>query len=134
MVNHDPTVREVRQFAGLLCVFLATLTGILLTRTGSVPAAAACGTTALLVAVAGCLAPARIRPVFVGWMRLVRPVNALATFLLLTVVFFGVIAPIGLLLRLLRRDPLERDFDRAAPTYWRPHNPATGPAQYLRQF
>ena len=37
-------------------------------------------------------------------------------------------------IKALRRDPLERRFDRGAPTYWVRHNPAGRIERYLRQF
>jgi hypothetical protein len=32
--------------------------------------------------------------------------------------FFGVLTPLGLVLRLVRRDPLQLRFDLRAPSYW----------------
>ncbi len=42
---------------------------------------------------------------------------------LLTVVFFGVMTPLSLLLRLLGRDILGARIDRSAATYWSPCSP-----------
>ncbi len=37
----------------------------------------------------------------------------------LAIVFFGVMAPIALVLRAVGKDPLDRRRDRRRPTYWR---------------
>ena len=56
------------------------------------------------------------------------------THLLLAAVYFGVLTPIGLIMRLAGRDPMERRIDRAAPTYWVARRPVTDVRRYFRQF
>jgi len=53
---------------------------------------------------------------------------------LLAIVLYLVFTPVGLLLRLLGRDPLERGFDRAAPSYWTARRRADTMDRYFRQF
>jgi hypothetical protein len=45
----------------------------------------------------------------------------------MTVIFFGVVTPAGLIMRALGRDPLRLKLDRQAPSYWIPRQPP-GPA------
>jgi hypothetical protein len=54
--------------------------------------------------------------------------------LLLLVVYYLVLTPIGLLMRLIGYDPLQRRFDRSAQSYWTPHDPAADDARYFKQF
>ena len=49
-------------------------------------------------------------------------------------VFYLAVTPIGLLLRLIGKDPLERRFDRSATTYWKPAEKNVAPGRYFRQF
>lgn len=44
--------------------------------------------------------------------------------LLLTLLFYGVLTPLALLLRALRIDPLARRWDARAGSYWRTRPPA----------
>lgn len=67
----------------------------------------------------GCalLAPASLRPVYAGWMKFGQIMNWVNTRLILGIVFFGVLLPVGLLMRLFGRDPMHRRRDSEASTY-----------------
>ena len=68
--------------------------------------------------------PRALAPVERGWSMLAHALGFINTRILLALVFFVVLAPIALLLRLVGKDPLERRRDRARPTYWRTREPA----------
>jgi hypothetical protein len=52
----------------------------------------------------------------------------------LAVLFYGVVAPFGLCVRLAGKDPLRLRHDRAATTYWmRRHPPGPAPETMTRQ-
>jgi hypothetical protein len=53
---------------------------------------------------------------------------------MLAVVLYLVLTPIGWALRLLGRDPLARGFDPDASSYWTPHRSAARIDRYFRQF
>ena len=73
------------------------------------------GAGALLLA-AGALAPARLGPVHRAWMRLAHAVSRITTPLFMGIVYFGVILPVGLVMRLLGRNPIRHR--PAAGSYW----------------
>jgi hypothetical protein len=73
-------------------------------------------------------------PAYRGWLRVALPFGRLLTGALLTVVYLLVVTPIGLLLRLVGRDPLERRIDRGAATYWRPHARRDDPEDPFRPY
>lgn len=108
-------------------------------RLGSVVAMlpAAVGLVSLLV---GMSRPAWLRPVYIGWMAVAYPIGWLLAHLLLAAIYFLLITPIGLVLRLAHRDPLALRFDREAQSYWTPRASWTPPAEstdrerYFRQF
>jgi hypothetical protein len=50
------------------------------------------------------------------------------------VVFYLVFTPVGLVMRLLGRDPLQRRFDREAGTYWVDHVEPRSVEEYFRQY
>ena len=47
-----------------------------------------------------------------------RAVTTALTAVLLTVFFFLIVTPIGLIMRVLRGDPMGRKFDREKGSYW----------------
>ena len=133
-ISTIPSRRDLLWFGLLLPVFFAIVGALVWRRSGSFTAGTAVwavgGTLSALFAVW----PTSRRRIYVGWMYAVYPIGWTVSHLLLGVVYFVVITPIGLALRMLRRDPLERSFDRTATTYWVRHNPADRIERYLRQF
>jgi hypothetical protein len=69
-----------------------------------------------------------------AWQRVARPFALLLALLVLSATYFLVVTPVGLALRLARRDPLGRRLDRRARTYWRWRPPAPSLRGYFRQF
>ena len=61
-----------------------------------------------MIGLLGLLWPRVIRPVYVGWMVLAFPIGWTVSQAMLAVMFYGLFTPIGLLFRLIGRDPLHR--------------------------
>ncbi len=72
--------------------------------------------TAVLV-VWGIAAPATLNPVYRGWMRFGLLLNRIMTPVILGIVYFVVITPMAVIMRIRGRDPLSRAIDRGAATY-----------------
>ncbi|HYE57215.1 MAG TPA: SxtJ family membrane protein [Rhodothermales bacterium] len=81
----------------------------------------------------GLAAPTLLRPVYRVWMLLAFALGFVMTRVLLTVVFFGVVTPIGLLRRALGHDPMRRKRDPAASTYWLPRPPVEDPRKAMER-
>jgi len=65
-------------------------------------------------------APTLLRPVFKLWMKLAHAVGWFNTQVLLTIVFILIIIPTGLIMKLMRKDPMKRKMF-AEGTYWEPY-------------
>ncbi len=63
------------------------------------------------------IAPARLRTVYHGWMRLALWLSRITTPLILGVVFFLVILPVALVMKVIGRDAMARRFDETATSY-----------------
>ncbi len=61
---------------------------------------------AALLLLLAAVAPSLLRPVYRGWMRVGEALGWLNTRIILTLVFFLVVTPIGLLMRLFGRSPI----------------------------
>lgn len=68
--------------------------------------------------------PRALAPVERGWSLLAHALGWINTRILLAFVFFVVLAPIALFMRVIGKDPLERRPDRGRSTYWRTREPA----------
>lgn len=88
----------------------------------------------LLAGLFSLLAPRANRPLYVGLILVTYPIGFVVSFVTLALLFYAMILPLGLLFRLVGRDPLERTLDPDAVSYWLPH-PGIAPAKrYFQQF
>jgi hypothetical protein len=78
--------------------------------------------------------PASLRAVSAVLTVVTAPVGWVVSRVLLTLVYYGLLTPLGLALQLLGRDPLRRQFEPEAATYWQPRRPVADARRYLRQF
>jgi Saxitoxin biosynthesis operon protein SxtJ len=133
-IDWRPAERRVRQF-GLLGGFLfLAVAGWDAYRNGMSTTAAAFAMLAAVFVVGGLAWPRAFRFVYIGMMVASYPVGWVMSHLLLFVIYFGVFTPLGLVFRLLGRDPLQLRPEPNATTYWRPKSTPDDPKRYLQQF
>ena len=73
-------------------------------------------------------------PVYVGLTVLSYPIGLVLSYVIMGTLFFGMITPTGLVMRMIGRDPLDRKFEPEAESYWHDCRPARDKASYFRQF
>lgn len=130
----NPNHRAVRGFARLwFPLFVVALGAVLRWRFGWATAATITWLAGAALAVAG-LASVRIaRILYVALTIATFPIAIVVSTVLLAVVFFVVMTPLGLWLRLRGHDPL-RLHARGAPTHWHRYEQDDDPARAVRQF
>ena len=69
------------------------------------------------LAVWGVIAPMTLRHFYRGWMKFGILLSTVTTPLVLGIVYYGVITPTGLIARLFRSDPLQRDCQEECSSY-----------------
>jgi Saxitoxin biosynthesis operon protein SxtJ len=74
-------------------------------------------------AIASLAMPQILAPLNRIWTRFGLLLHHVVSPLVLGIMFFVVITPMGLLMRLLGKDPLRLRLDAKAPTYWLERNP-----------
>jgi hypothetical protein len=129
-----PSRRDLRIFAALQLVFCAIIATTLSQRSHACGFAILLGAASALVAIVGLIQPPTIRWVYVGWMLAVYPIGWVISHVVIAIAYFGVVTPIGWLLRLRGYDPLQRRFDSEAASYWQPRPPTPEGKRYFRQF
>jgi hypothetical protein len=81
------------------------------------------------------LLPLVLKPVYIAWMRFAYVLGWINTRLILAIMFYLIFTPIGLALRLLRKDLLERKKGEGELSYWKKKEARVfNPADYERQF
>ena len=115
------TIGELRKFGLIMAVPLSLIGGLMLWR------GRAAGPYMLALAafflITGLVVPGALEPVERIWMEFARRLSVVMTYVILTLTFYLVITPVGLLLRLLGKDLLGRQFDPKMHSYWTPVEP-----------
>lgn len=129
-LNWSPDTRLLRQFGWIACAVGLALAVFVWDGWPGIVAASA----GLLSALASLIRPSWNRPLFVGLSIVTYPIGLVVSTAVLLVLFYAVVTPIGLLLRLFGHDPLARGFDRAAASYWVAARPSRPNDDYFRQY
>ncbi len=132
-IDHHPPRRKLVEFGVVWLVFFGVLGGIACYRNGLSWAAGLWG-LALAVPAVGWAYPAFMRLVYVGMQYLGLPVRFVVSIAILAIVYYAVLTPVGLLMRVLGYDPMKRRFDPAAQSYWVLRQPAGGNDRYFQQY
>ena len=130
-LNWSPDNRMLRQFGWIACAVGVLLAAFVWEGWASVAAAG----VAVFSGGASLVRPSLNRPLFLGLSIVTYPIGLVVSTVVLVVLFYLVVTPIGLLLRVFRHDPLTRRFDRErTSSYWSPARPARPNEDYFRQY
>ena len=134
-LRRDDTIETSSdRFFGLLffAVFLIIALWPLLKGRPVYPVPLGIALTFLAVAL---IVPRWLAPLNRLWMKFGELLHRIVSPVILGIMFFGVITPVALLLRLAGKDLLRTKFDRDATSYWIPREPP-GPekSSLKRQF
>lgn len=80
---------------------------------------------AVLLACLSTFLPNALSPLNRAWARFGMLMHTISSEIALFVIYYGVITPGGLLLRVFGWHPVTKDFDRAAHSYWKSHDNET---------
>ena len=81
----------------------------------------------VLFAIVTLAAPQWLTPLNKAWMGLAYLLNKIVSPIVLGILFFLAVTPLGVGMRLMGKDPMRRKLDRDAKSYWIPRDPP-GPA------
>ncbi len=115
--DRGPDRRELRNFGlslGVVCLLWAA---VLAWRGHAAPIPWLLGAAPVL-ALAAFFAPAALRPIHRVWMPAARGLARAITWLLLTIVFYLVFTPYGMIMRATGRDSLSRKVKPGTTSYW----------------
>jgi hypothetical protein len=142
-LNWNPERRLLRQFGfialvGFALLALAAHHEVLIFSMGLGPARAplvgvfAC--IAVVSATFSLVAPRLNRLLYIGISVLTYPIGLVLSYAILAVLFFVIIAPIGLLLRAFGKDPMRRRFDERARSYLTRAKQPASTEDYFRRY
>lgn len=131
--NTKSTGTELRRFGITVGIVLGLLGGVFLWREKEYYFYFFVLSAAFLLL--GLVVPILLKPIHKVWMTLAILMGWLMTRVILCVLFYLVVTPIGFLARLLGKDFLDLKFNRNADSYWIPKNAVKFErSNYERQF
>lgn len=120
-----------RKFGVTFSVIFAVLAVLLAHR--HISWAYAAGTMAVLSLILGLRFPDVLTAPNRAWLKLGLLLNKIVSPIVMIVLFFVVIMPIGLIIRLFRKDLLRLKRDRSAQTYWLSRSDSRNATESMRQ-
>ena len=126
--------KHIRTFGFGLTVFLSLIGGVQIYKghSGVAVYLFSAGFVALCVSLSF---PIALKPIYKIMMFVAQLIGWVNTRLLLGIIFYTVFSPIGLFLRLIRKDLLDRKLDKNISTYWiKRDKQVVDVSQYEKQF
>lgn len=114
--NHQATNKELRQF-GLVVGGVFSVIGLWpVVFRGESPRLWAMILGSLLIAL-GAMVPQTLKQVHHGWMKIGHVLGSINTRLILGIVYYLLITPMGIVMRLMGKDPMHRALGENVDTY-----------------
>ncbi len=125
--------KELRKFGLVLGIFFGLLAVLLLwkDKSSAVYFVYVSGSFLLL----GIVVPIVLRPIYVFWMSIAVVMGFIMTRVILSLLFILVFTPVGIGIRLLRKDTLSQKIEKQKSSYWiardrKPYDPKSTENQY----
>ncbi|MGB5194047.1 MAG: SxtJ family membrane protein [Polyangiales bacterium] len=142
-IDFNPDTKTLRQFGVIAFVGFGALAALayyekLVFAFGlgdaRLAVAASLAALGLLALVLGLVAPRANRVLYVGLSLLAFPIGFVLSYVIMGALYFLIIGPIAIALRLAGRDPMRRARDPQAGSYWTPARPARDKESYFHQY
>jgi ABC-type uncharacterized transport system permease subunit len=131
-IDKNPSGRQLVVFACAWAAFFGAW-GFAFWHRGRHGAAEGLWVAAGVVPLAGAASRKLLSHVYVGMSYATYPLGYVVSHVVLALVYFLALTPIGLTMRLLGHDPLSRKFDPGAKTYWKKREKAKSAESYFNQ-
>ena len=142
-IDFNPDTKTLRQFGVIAFVGFGALSALayyekLVFAFGlgdaRLAVAASLAALGLLALVLGLVAPRANLLLYVGLSLLAFPIGFVLSYVIMGALYFLIIGPIAVALRLAGRDPMRRARDPQAASYWTPARPARDKESYFHQY
>lgn len=134
-INFKPSIKDLRVFTLILFVFSLIIGSWLVFVHGmSMEIGYWIWGIGSAVSVLGLILPPFIRIVYIVLSIIALPIGFVVSFLLLAVIYYLIMTPIGLLVRLFGKDPMLRKFEPQKESYWIERPVEFDRKRYFRQF
>ena len=111
-----PDHKELRKFAIIISIASGVLGGLILWRKGQ--AGLVFVAVGAVIFLAGLVWPKSLALLYKAWMALALVLGFVMSHIILALAYYIVLTPVGVFMRILRKDPLTLRFDPKADSYW----------------
>lgn len=111
------STRELREFGLIMAAALSLVFGLLLPWLFGFPMPRWPWIAAAVFVALALLVPRSLQPLYWAWMRIGAAIGWVNTRIILALVFYVMLFPMGVMMRLLAKDPMARSLDSKAPSY-----------------
>ncbi|MBP0020997.1 MAG: sxtJ [Cyanobacteria bacterium SBLK] len=109
--------KELRQFGMLLGTFFPLLFGLILPWLWGHDFSLLPWILGSVFWVLAIAFPISLQPIYRVWMKIAEILAWVNSRIILGIIFFAMVTPMGFIMRLLQRDPMARKYDRQVATY-----------------
>lgn len=128
------TKKQLRTFGIALTVFLGAI-GLIQFLKGNEPTNFWFWGAAALILLTTLAVPVFIKPIYRVAIFIAHILGWINTRIILGLIYYLLFTPIGLIMKVVGKDPLHRKFDKQATSYWNIRDRTPQPKEnYLRQF
>jgi hypothetical protein len=134
-VNWNPEKKDLRSFGWIGLVACCILAGLLYLLKGlAIKWICVIIAVGFVIFISSLVCLTITRLIYVGLTAITLPIGMAVSFLVLTLFFYLIITPVGLVFRLIGRDSMKRKFDSNVDSYWVEHRPTQKLERYFHQF
>ena len=133
-INRNPTPKQLTQFGFIWLGFVTFFGAVAWFKLSAPTLAVGLWVAAVVVPVIGWIIPAFMRLIFVGMSIVAWPIGFVVSHVVLALVYYVVLTPIGLGMRLFGYDPMARRPDPDGTSRWVERDGARPAESYFRQF
>ena len=114
----DTSSKEIRKFGLVIAIALGAIGSFVYVKSGNFDVVGWLWGIGLLFLILGFILPSILRPVYRIWMLIAYFIGGIVSRVILTVLFYVVLTPTGLVLRLFGKDVLDQRFEKDWESYW----------------
>ncbi len=132
-INTNPSRRQLLVFGLAWLVVFGSLS-LRLWHKDLHPFALGLGALTVIVPLIGLIWPRGLRLVYIGLTYATYPIGFVVSHLVLAALYYLVLTPIGVVMKLFGYDPLARRFDSKSTSYWQQRQTSKPSGSYFRQI
>lgn len=132
--NWRPSRDDLRKFGDVSLAMLVLLALVFRWRGMTAETGLIMAAVGLVIYVLSRISAKLVKPLYLAMQAVGLPIGWVLSHVVLGIFYYLVLTPVGLVFRLIRRDPLQRRYDSEATTYWLEHRPTDSAKRYFNQF